>query len=801
MNTKIYINNGWEYNDSFSDDMTLPSSSAKFEEVRIPHSVAVTPFNNFDASMYQKLSCYRKSFKTEKEWDGKKVLVTFEGAAHQAEVFLNGKSLYVHNCGYTAFTIDLTENLAKAGEENLLTVKLDSRESLNIPPFGYVIDYMTYGGIYRDVYLEVKNPVYIEDVFIKTKSNHYETQITLNQEVSEGEYTINQQIINANGADVDPCAVVNCGVKGKTALTAADAMNVIAWDLEKPVLYYVVTELLDKNGKVVDTHKARFGFREVKYDESGFYLNGKKLKIRGLNRHQSYPYVGYAMPRNMQIDDADILKYELGLNAVRTSHYPQSQYFIDRCDEIGLLVFTEIPGWQNVGKEEWQKVCVNNVKEMVTQYRNHPSIFMWGVRVNESQDFHDLYTETNKVAHELDSTRPTSGVRYLQNSELLEDVYAYNDFVHRGFNAPTSKKSKVTKTHKGYLISEYNGHMFPTKSFDNEDRRTQHAVRHANVINSAAGDKEVGGSFGWCAFDYNTHKDFGSGDRICYHGVMDMFRNPKLASYVYATQAESQQVGDILEISSSIDIGEYNASGIGDIWMFTNADSIKYYENNQFIIEYTKADSCYKNLPHGPILLSDRVGDRLVTEDGVKKRYAGDVKYLFKEINDKGVENVSKKAFFKMINMMLKGVMSISKMTELYGKYVASWGGSRKVFKFEAYKDGKLVKTVYRTAGTDIGVKAICNRTELVEESTYDVAEVRLQARDENGNLYPYCQEAVTLTATGDIEIIGPKAVSLKGGMAGTYVKSKGKNGNGTLTVTDWKGVETKIPFTVKVSK
>lgn len=181
--------------------------------------------------------------------------------------------------------------------------------------------------------------------------------------------------------------------------------------------------------KVVTT-----GFRSAVFRADGFYLNGRKVKLRGLNRHQSYPYVGYAMPESMQKNDADILKYELGVNAVRTSHYPQSHYFLERCDEIGLLVFTEMPGWQHIGDEVWKEQAVENVGEMVTQYRNHTSIILWGVRINESADDDAFYTKTNALAHELDPTRPTGGVRAHKKSSLLEDVYTYNDFVHSGRN-------------------------------------------------------------------------------------------------------------------------------------------------------------------------------------------------------------------------------------------------------------------------------------------------------------------------------------------------------------------------------
>ena len=312
----------------------------------------------------------------------------------------------------------------------------------------------------------------------------------------------------------------------------------------------------------MDERIDRIGFRRAEFKKDGFYLNGKKIKLRGLNRHQSYPYVGYAMPKSMQQLDADILKRELGANAVRTSHYPQSHYFIERCDEIGLLVFTEIPGWQHIGDAAWKDQAVENVRDMVKQYRNHTSIILWGVRINESQDDEAFYRRTNEAAHEFDDSRPTGGVRANRKSSLLEDVYTYNDFVHDGKAKGCEPKKNVTSDmEKPYLISEYNGHMYPTKTFDWEEHRAEHALRHANVLDAVAAEEDIAGCFGWCMFDYNTHKDFGSGDRICYHGVMDMFRNPKLAAAVYACQQEKEPV---LELSSSMDIGEHPGCNRGE---------------------------------------------------------------------------------------------------------------------------------------------------------------------------------------------------------------------------------------------
>lgn len=204
-----------------------------------------------------------------------------------------------------------------------------------------------------------------------------------------------------------------------------------------------------------------------------------------------------------------------------------------------MLVFTEFPGWQHIGDKAWKDIAVSNVKEMITEYRNHPSIILWGVRINESVDDDEFYTRTNALAHKLDSTRQTGGVRCNKKMSLLEDVYTYNDFSHTGNNPGCEPKENVTPDmDKAYFVSEYNGHMFPTKPYDSEEHMRDHLIRHAAVLDSVASHRDIAGSFGWCMFDYNTHKDFGSGDRICYHGVMDMFRNEKPAAYIYAAQSE-----------------------------------------------------------------------------------------------------------------------------------------------------------------------------------------------------------------------------------------------------------------------
>ena len=415
MAERIYLNDDWMFGECFDGSMLgAKPDVTDMKPVRIPHTVKETPLHYFDEHVYQMVSGYVRKLDIPESYKGKTLLLTFEGAAHLSEVYVNGSLAGEHRCGYTAFTMDISK-LVNYGSDNVLTVKLDSREDVNVPPFGFVIDYMTYGGIYRDVYLDVKEKAYISDVFVSTKlAERYEdenavrrckrSRITSDIEVTGADpgMIIRQSV--SEGADyrvigeyeLDPVDTKASAYKVRLHFNTGDVQ---LWDVDAPKLYRLKTELI-KGETVLDESIVSYGYRKAVFKKDGFYLNGRKLKIRGLNRHQSYAYVGYAMPEAVQKNDADILKYELGLNAVRTSHYPQSHYFLDRCDEIGLLVFTELPGWQHIGDESWKEQAIQNVEDMIVQYRNHTSIILWGVRINESVDDDDFYTRTNKLAHD-----------------------------------------------------------------------------------------------------------------------------------------------------------------------------------------------------------------------------------------------------------------------------------------------------------------------------------------------------------------------------------------------------------------
>lgn len=750
---KIPFNNDWIFNDDFN---ALPEGAC----VRIPHTVAVTPYDYFDESIYQKISGYQKDFELPDGVDGKKIFLVFDGVAHKATVYVNGKEIVTHNCGYTAFEADITDAVKLSGM-NTVKVRVDSNETLNIPPFGYVIDYMTYGGIYREVRLEIRPENYISDVFARAGSDGI---LDIDVTFSKTDVPYSICLKEKAGGNV----VYTAENVTDTHFASGKIDGIRLWDTDDPFLYELTVFSAD------DEYKTTIGFRDSEFKADGYYLNGRKLKIRGLNRHQSYPYVGYAMPASMQRYDADIMKNELGLNAVRTSHYPQSQHFIDRCDELGLLVFTEIPGWQHIGDDEWKAQAVKNVEEMILQYRNHPSIVLWGVRINESVDDDELYKKTNETAHKLDPSRPTGGVRYLKKSSFLEDVYTYNDFSHDGKTPGVDPKKKVaTNPDAPYLVSEYNGHMFPTKPFDSEEHRLEHALRHANVLDAVAGYDDIAGSFGWCFFDYNTHQDFGSGDRICYHGVTDMFRNPKQASYVYSACGDLKE--PFLEVSSTFDIGEHPAGNRGKTFIYTNCDSVKMYKNDLFIKEYTHKDTVYKNLRNAPILIDDLIGDQMKENEGFSDRQNKIVKEAMNYIGIYGMNDIPAKIKMRLVEAMAVYHMKFEDAYQLFGKYIGNWGGTTLKFVFEGYKDGKPVKTISKTAFKRLHMEVKCSSDKLFEKDTYDVAALRITVCDEYGNVQPFFNDSLPMEIEGAGEIIGPARARISGGAGGTYIRSCGE--------------------------
>lgn len=720
----------------FNDDWLFEGR----DRVRLPHNAVDLPFSYFDEKVYQRTFTYEKTFDFHPDWVGREVSVLFDGAMANAHVSLNGALLTKHKDGYTPFAARLTGLLQPEG--NVLTVVIDGSENPEIPPFGGAIDYLTYAGIYREVWIMTSAPVAIGLTKIETPDALAETKtVTIAATLTNPQNLTLSGTLTATLRDDKGVVVgtVAAFVKGPSLTLAMKGLKGIAlWDIASPVLYTVELALKTPHG--VDVTETRIGFREVAFTTDGFSLNGKPLKLRGLNRHQSFPYAGYALGKAAQEKDAEILKHDLRLNMVRTSHYPQSTYFLNRCDELGLLVFEEIPGWQHIGGQAWKAEAVENVRRMIRRDWNHPSIVIWGVRINESQDDHDFYVQTNATAKALDTTRPTGGVRFLNDSELLEDVYTMNDFIlgneEQGGNRPRTPlrpQQEVTglKHKVAYMITEYGGHMYPTKSDDQEQRQAEHVLRHLEVMNAMYGDPDIAGCIGWCAFDYNTHKDFGSGDRLCHHGVMDMFREPKFAAFAYSSQSDVSE-GVVLKPVTFWARGERNIGGVLPLIVLTNCDEVelRYGTNAPKRVAVDRAR--FPHLPHPPAIL--------------ERRHFTD--------NEMG-----------------------------------QWGMFWEAGEVTGYVGGKAVATARFVADQ------IATRLQVQPDATviapHEAVRVTVRALDQIGNKLPFFPDPVAITVTGAGRLIGPALVPLRAGSTGFWLQSTGRGEIGVSVSSDRLGTQT----------
>ena len=750
MTNKFALNFDWNFCRKQPNTDIRKLNKEAMEKVSIPHSNVTLPFSNFSEELYQFESIYQKDLLIHKK-PNYRYFINFEGVLHQAIVYLNGTEVTKHLGGYTSFEIEITD-VAVDGINDLI-VEVDSRETLNIPPFGKKIDYLTFGGIHREVSLIERPNHYIKAVEIGTKNLLTAPEITFNVETTGGS-KITLRLIHEGRLIYEGDSLVGEPITLKK--------KVHLWDLDHPNRYQVEVILDD-----LDNYQITTGFREAEFTYDGFYLNGKKIKIHGLNRHQSYPYVGYAMPKRAQRLDAELMK-KTG-NAVRTSHYPQSHHFIDACDELGLLVFTEAPGWQHIGDQTWKKNYLQQVEEMVTQYKHHPSIILWGVRVNESGDDHDLYEASNKLAKSLDQ-RQTGGVRCFNYSETLEDVYTYNDFFHNGTNDFLKPINQILKTNHPYLITEFNGHMFPTKSFDHPKRQIELVLRYASIINAYQGNERINGAFGSQMVDYYTHKEFGSGDHICYHGVYDMFRLPKPAAKVYQSQIAETPY---LEFLNHMDIGDYDAGFVDAMYLASNCDSIDLYQNDRFVGTFKPNTKDFPHLKHPLYIIDDFYGDAY-QKQGYTDQEAEELKELARETAKRG-------GLDKILDEEHKDWTKVNKAWQMYGKYVANWGSDAFTYKVIGhYQNQTIEKKIGPYQNYHYEIHADTNH--LIHKDTYDVTRIIIEAIDNLGQPRPYAFDSFKLESEGSIEVIGEHYVSLIGGKRAVWIKTR-HEGSGLVKI------------------
>lgn len=698
--------------------------------VDIPHTAIELPYNYFDEKVYQKKFTYLKKLYWTESFENKNIWLEFEGAMANSHVYVNGILVKVHPDGYTPFDVLLTPHLKKG--ENIISVVIDGSENPDISPFGGQIDYLTYAGIYRDINLKTTDNLRIKNVravpeSVLSEEKKLFVQVHLeqvHQMVEQGR--LSACLVSSEGIVIAEQHYDFNSSESCFEFTFSGLKDIQLWELDVPTLY---TLNINIEGTSFTHHfSTRVGFREAKFTPKGFLLNGNPLKIRGINRHQSYPYMGYAMGSHAQQADADFIKNTLKFHLVRTSHYPQSPAFLDRCDEIGLLVFEEIPGWQHIGDENWKLGAINNVKAMIERDWNHPSIVLWGVRINESRDDDDFYQRTNALAHELDPSRQTGGVRCHTGSSFFEDVYTMNDFVLNGGPVALRQQKEVTELsdYVPYLVTEFNGHMYPAKRFDAEERQHEHVLRHLRVLDACYADPYISGCIAWCLFDYNTHKDFGSGDRICYHGISDMFRIPKFAAYVYKSQCD---VNDepVMQPVTFWARGERCECLILPLMILTNCDEIEFKFGDYPVKRLKPSTEQFPHLPHAPVIIDDSV--------------------------------ISPEEF-------------------------GEWGMKWETVSLKGLSQGVVVCEMQMPANpiaTELRIQADYQSLPAKQKAS---TRVTIEALDQCGNILPFLDDIISVEINGPAKVIGPNQLVLKGGAVGLWIEAGNEAGTVNVTFT-----------------
>ncbi len=619
------FNQDWLFGGEYVAGAEAPGySESGFTPVTLPHTVTPLSWGDWDATTWEHVWVYRKHIAASSV-SGRRVFVDFQGVMTNATVFLGGTRIAQHQGGYLPFSVELTAGLAPG--DNVLAVSVDANW-LDVPPSGdprgaWTVDYLQPGGIYRDVTLRIVPEVFIADVFAKpvdvlSASRAVDVEFIIDAgAIPSGPVILTATLLDGTTPLASATGTTTVSAEGTSTatLTIRGIANVTLWSPDTPKLYQVSGSLVADG--ISHTVQIRTGFRQATFQDGGFYLNGQRLEVFGLNRHQLFPYTGMAAPERLQRRDAELLKNELNCNMVRCSHYPQSPHFLDACDELGLMVWEEPPGWQYMGDAAFQAIVVQNVQDMVVRDRSRPSVIVWATRLNETANYAALYAETRQLAYTLDGTRQTTGAMYTQNtSGWAEDMFAYDDYHSASNNTQAILEPPLTTL--PYMVSEAVGALDGKPLYrwiDSEATLALQAQMHAQVHSLAQSNAAYAGLLGWAGIDYAS---LSGGNRIWHNvkwpGVLDTFRVPKPGAAVYQSQVDPGVRPVILPVFFW-DFGPSSpAGGPGQTTMFaTNCDSLEIYVNGQYLTTGTPDAQAYPGLAHPPVIVdlshADVTGD------------------------------------------------------------------------------------------------------------------------------------------------------------------------------------------------
>lgn len=720
---KINFNSDWSF--VIADNIDTIQNK-NWIEVSLPHTPKIEPkiVNN----QWQGISWYKKEFTLSEAQKKQKLFLHFEGAMNIAEVWVNDKKLITHQGGYLPFTIDFT-NVAKFDAENKVTVKLNNNDNpITGPKPLSTLDFNTYGGIYRNVWLISKNPLYITDPILTNKVASGDIFVTY-ANVSKEMATVNVQTHIKNEFLVSKSffikqtllqedSVIQSSKSNEIELQSNQdkevqiAMNVLnpsLWSPSHPNLYTLKTEVI-LDDKIIDSETTTIGIKSVEFIGQDLYLNGEKTFLRGVNRHQEYPYIGYALSDNANYRDAKKIK-DAGFDYVRLSHYPQSPAFMRACDELGLITIDAILGWQYFSEDKaFQNHVFQTARDLIRRDRNHASVLAWEVSLNESwmpEYFIDSLTTIAKKEYPTDQCF-TAGWQsygydiYLQarqhrlqhyDSSIKKpyNVSEYGDWEYYAMNAGLNQDSW-----SGLLQQERSSRQLRT---DGEQALLQQATNIQEAHNDNLSTPAFADGY-WVMFDYNR----GYANDLEASGIMDIFRIPKPSYYFYQSQRDATHPKGKPMVYIA---NQWTKDSPLNVRVFSNCDEVELFVNGKSIGKQKPDNNRIStNLNHPPF------------------------------------------------------TFNVSKFEEGY-------------LEAKAYIDGKEVNshTVFTPQKvTKIALEIDLNGIELDKENN-DVVFVYAKIVDDNGTLITDFKDSITFAIEGNAELIGENPVEVEAGVATILLK------------------------------
>jgi beta-galactosidase len=557
---------------------------SEWQRITLPHTWNAHDVMDEAPGYWRGIGWYRKHLQLDPAWSGKRVFLEFEGVGQVCEVWMNGRSVGRHNGGYTSFEFEITPIL-QFGRDNVLAVKVDNLFHDTVPPT-VKTDYTFYGGIYRDVWLRVTDPVAITAVDWTTPSvSAGEATLRIRTRVSNAtaagrQLTVVHEIVDSEGRVAESISAAVEAPARKTAESEAGPRSLPQprlWLPDTPNLYTIRTSLR-QGARVLDAVETPLGFRWFRFDpQAGFFLNGKRVQIQGTNWHQSYPGMGNALPNSRHWKDMTVIR-EMGVNFWRTSHYPHDPATMEASDRMGLMVWEELPVNKEIGNpDEYIANVEQMAREMIARDRNHPAVVLWGIagEINAPLAVSKRVVEAvTKIYHQLDPSRPV--VMHAPRGEEIESLV---DVVGEGAGRQTDEKHRK-HPERSFMVGEYSAALIGRGLYGGgPNSEEQGCERHERQLGEINRRPWMAGGCIWHQFDYDGETYDAVMPHVVAFGVADIWRIPKEAYYFYQSQWTTKPMVHI--------VGHWTWPGQEGhsraVKVYSNADSVELMLNGNLL--------------------------------------------------------------------------------------------------------------------------------------------------------------------------------------------------------------------------